>query len=130
MAAGAAREPERVAFVLIDGVGDVTVPALGGRTPLQAAALPHLDAVAGAPRQLRLPCDARSKLVHTCAAPAGTPRASSMHTRSALPFKPCSRWVDGAHGSGRTRAGLRLRHRPPVPVWVRPPHVLPRAWSL
>ncbi|PSC70414.1 archaeal type cofactor-independent phosphoglycerate mutase [Micractinium conductrix] len=48
MAAGAAREPERVAFVLIDGVGDVTVPALGGRTPLQAAALPHLDAVAAA----------------------------------------------------------------------------------
>ncbi|KAL4448400.1 hypothetical protein ABPG75_005619 [Micractinium tetrahymenae] len=41
-------EPERVAFVLIDGVGDVTIPQLGGRTPLQAASLPHLDAVAAA----------------------------------------------------------------------------------
>ncbi len=41
-------EPERVAFVLIDGVGDVTIPQLGGRTPLQAASLPHLDALAGA----------------------------------------------------------------------------------
>lgn len=41
-------QPERVAFVLIDGVGDVTIHQLGGRTPLQAASLPHLDAVAGA----------------------------------------------------------------------------------
>lgn len=50
---GAAVEPERVAFVLIDGVGDVTIPQLGGRTPLQAATLPHLDAVAGAAVWLR-----------------------------------------------------------------------------
>ena len=43
--------PERVAFVLIDGVGDVTVPRLGGQTPLEAARTPHLDAVAGACRR-------------------------------------------------------------------------------
>lgn len=36
-----------MAFVLIDGVGDVTVPQLGNRTPLQAADVPHLDAIAG-----------------------------------------------------------------------------------
>ncbi len=39
--------PERLAFVLIDGIGDVTIPALGSRTPLQAATVPYLNAVAG-----------------------------------------------------------------------------------
>ncbi|GJM95511.1 hypothetical protein PR202_ga12254 [Eleusine coracana subsp. coracana] len=38
----------RVAFVLVDGIGDVTIPSLGGRTPLEAAAMPRLDAVAAA----------------------------------------------------------------------------------
>ena len=38
-----------VAFVLIDGAGDVGVPELGGRTPLQAARTPVLDAIAGGP---------------------------------------------------------------------------------
>eukprot|EP00160_Parvularia_atlantis_P003569 Unigene12987_Nuclearia_a/m.39399 Unigene12987_Nuclearia_a/g.39399 ORF Unigene12987_Nuclearia_a/g.39399 Unigene12987_Nuclearia_a/m.39399 type:complete len:220 (-) Unigene12987_Nuclearia_a:697-1356(-) len=36
----------RVLWVLIDGGGDVAVPALGGRTPMQAAALPTLDEIA------------------------------------------------------------------------------------
>ncbi|GAB4817188.1 hypothetical protein N2152v2_004234 [Parachlorella kessleri] len=40
--------PERLAFVLIDGIGDVTIPALGSRTPLQAATVPYLNAVAAA----------------------------------------------------------------------------------
>ncbi len=40
-------ETERIAFVLIDGVGDVTIPQLGNRTPLEAADVPHLDAIAG-----------------------------------------------------------------------------------
>lgn len=39
--------PERVAFVLVDGIGDVTIPQLGNRTPLEAADVPHLDAIAG-----------------------------------------------------------------------------------
>ena len=33
--------------MLIDGAGDVGVPELAGRTPLQAARTPVLDAVAG-----------------------------------------------------------------------------------
>lgn len=32
---GADGEPARIALVLIDGVGDVSVPSLGMRTPLQ-----------------------------------------------------------------------------------------------
>jgi 2,3-diphosphopglycerate-independent phosphoglycerate mutase len=38
----------RVAFVLIDGVGDVSLPRFGLKTPLQAAKLPNLDAIASA----------------------------------------------------------------------------------
>ncbi|XP_073125169.1 uncharacterized protein [Henckelia pumila] len=42
-------EPKRrVAFVLIDGLGDVSLPSLGYRTPLQAANVPNLDAIASA----------------------------------------------------------------------------------
>jgi len=37
----------KVAFVLIDGVGDVNIPSLGFKTPLQAARTEILDAVAG-----------------------------------------------------------------------------------
>ncbi|KFM26698.1 2,3-bisphosphoglycerate-independent phosphoglycerate mutase 1 [Auxenochlorella protothecoides] len=40
--------PERIAFVLIDGLGDVNEAGLGGRTPLQAAHTPFLDAIAAA----------------------------------------------------------------------------------
>jgi hypothetical protein len=57
----------RIAFLLIDGVGDVSVPRLGHRTPLQVADTPTLDAIAGEPHvcnnsmcgQLHLPvvCD-------------------------------------------------------------------------
>ncbi|KAL9354897.1 hypothetical protein Peur_052867 [Populus x canadensis] len=36
----------RVAFILIDGLGDVSLPRLGYKTPLQAANLPNLDAIA------------------------------------------------------------------------------------
>jgi 2,3-diphosphopglycerate-independent phosphoglycerate mutase len=38
----------RVAFVLIDGVGDVSIPRIGFKTPLQAAKVPNLDAIASA----------------------------------------------------------------------------------
>ena len=37
----------RLAFVLIDGLGDVSLPGLGYRTPLQVARTPALDAIAG-----------------------------------------------------------------------------------
>ncbi|KAH0939914.1 hypothetical protein HID58_007375 [Brassica napus] len=39
---------KRVAFVLIDGLGDVSIPRLGYKTPLQAANIPNLDAIASA----------------------------------------------------------------------------------
>jgi len=51
MAAGAeGKGPRRsrVAFVLVDGIGDVAIPSLGGRTPLEAARAPRLDALAAA----------------------------------------------------------------------------------
>uniref|UniRef100_A0A5B6ZM59 Metalloenzyme domain-containing protein n=1 Tax=Davidia involucrata TaxID=16924 RepID=A0A5B6ZM59_DAVIN len=38
----------RVAFVLIDGLGDVSLPRLGYKTPLQVAKIPNLDAIASA----------------------------------------------------------------------------------
>lgn len=40
--------PDKLILVLIDGVGDVTIPAFGDRTPLQVAHTPNLDCVAGA----------------------------------------------------------------------------------
>lgn len=39
---------KRVAFVLVDGLGDVSLPMFGYKTPLQAAKVPHLDAIASA----------------------------------------------------------------------------------
>lgn len=38
---------KKVAFVLIDGIGDVSIPQLFSRTPLEAANVRYLDAVAG-----------------------------------------------------------------------------------
>ncbi|KAL4193542.1 hypothetical protein AMTRI_Chr06g177250 [Amborella trichopoda] len=38
----------RVAFVLVDGIGDVSLPQFGHKTPLQAAHLPNLDAISSA----------------------------------------------------------------------------------
>ncbi|PRQ33038.1 putative phosphoglycerate mutase (2,3-diphosphoglycerate-independent) [Rosa chinensis] len=46
---GHPQQPKRrVAFLLIDGMGDVSIPKLGFKTPLQAAKLPNLDAIASA----------------------------------------------------------------------------------
>lgn len=39
---------KRVAFVLIDGLGDVSLPRFGYQTPMQAAKIPNLDAIASA----------------------------------------------------------------------------------
>jgi 2,3-bisphosphoglycerate-independent phosphoglycerate mutase len=36
----------KILYVVLDGLGDRPVPALGGRTPLEAADTPHLDALA------------------------------------------------------------------------------------
>ncbi|KAK9107153.1 hypothetical protein Syun_023164 [Stephania yunnanensis] len=47
---GKADEPtrQRVAFVLIDGLGDVSLPKFGYRSPMQTAGIPNLDAIASA----------------------------------------------------------------------------------
>ncbi len=39
--------PSKVLLLVVDGIGDVTIPALGDRTPLQVAHTPFLDALAG-----------------------------------------------------------------------------------
>lgn len=41
--------PAKVLLLIVDGIGDVTIPAFGDRTPLQVAHTPYLDAVAGDP---------------------------------------------------------------------------------
>ncbi|RWW05919.1 hypothetical protein BHE74_00012638 [Ensete ventricosum] len=38
----------RVSFILIDGIGDVSLPRFNYRTPLQVANVPNLDAIASA----------------------------------------------------------------------------------
>lgn len=38
---------EQIAFVLIDGLADIHIPALGSLTPLEAADTPTMDQVAG-----------------------------------------------------------------------------------
>lgn len=40
------KRQQRVAFVLVDGLGDVGVPSLGYRSPVEAAITPNLDAIA------------------------------------------------------------------------------------
>jgi 2,3-bisphosphoglycerate-independent phosphoglycerate mutase len=39
--------PDKLVLVIIDGVGDVTIPAFGDMTPLQVAHTPNLDCIAG-----------------------------------------------------------------------------------
>jgi 2,3-bisphosphoglycerate-independent phosphoglycerate mutase len=42
----------KYAIIIADGAGDLPLPELGGRTPLQAARTPHMDSVARAGRLL------------------------------------------------------------------------------
>ncbi|MCS7171962.1 MAG: alkaline phosphatase family protein [Armatimonadetes bacterium] len=41
----------KILYVILDGLGDRPIPALGDRTPLEAAHTPHLDALAGRGQQ-------------------------------------------------------------------------------
>lgn len=41
---------KRICYVILDGLGDDPLDALGGRTPLEAAATPHLDRLAASGR--------------------------------------------------------------------------------
>ena len=38
--------PKKILYVILDGLGDDPLPALGGRTPLEVAQTPHLDSLA------------------------------------------------------------------------------------
>ena len=39
--------PSKVLMVIVDGMGDLTIPSFGERTPLEVAHVPYLNAVAG-----------------------------------------------------------------------------------
>lgn len=46
---GVSEKPKRrVAFILVDGIGDVSLPRFQYKTPLQVADTPNLDAIASA----------------------------------------------------------------------------------
>ena len=49
-------ETGRIAFVLIDGLADVHIPALANLSPLEAADTPAMDAVAGTKFEHWLDC--------------------------------------------------------------------------
>ncbi len=74
MAAG----PHKVVLVIIDGIGDVTIPAFGDRTPLEVAHTPNMDALAGV-----YPCPQHMLIV---------PKASSslLQLYNAISCKSCS----------------------------------------
>jgi 2,3-bisphosphoglycerate-independent phosphoglycerate mutase len=42
----AVKTPSRIVLLVMDGVGDIPVEELGGKTPLEAARTPHLDTLA------------------------------------------------------------------------------------
>ena len=42
--------PKKIVYVILDGLGDDPIDALGGKTPLEAARTPHLDRLAAAGR--------------------------------------------------------------------------------
>lgn len=52
--------PDKIVLVLIDGVGDVTIPAFGDQTPLQVAHTPNMDCIAGVLRYIDAPSAAQS----------------------------------------------------------------------
>jgi len=41
-----AQQKAKILFVLVDGIGDIGIKELAGKTPLQTANLPHFDAIA------------------------------------------------------------------------------------
>lgn len=99
------QQPERLAFVLIDGVGDVSIPQFGFKTPLQVADVPHLDAIAGT----------------LCRADGTDRNRSRSRSRQSSPCcccTPCSCWPDGAGRSRGAGAGLRQRHSAPFNLWL------------
>jgi hypothetical protein len=61
-------ETGRIAFVLIDGLADVQIPALANLTPLEAAETSAMDAIAGTKFEHWLGCVSdRFKQLQSCA---------------------------------------------------------------
>src|SRR5574340_442777 len=67
----------RILYTVLDGLGDRPVPALGGRTPLEAAAVPFLGAMA---------LDGRTGLVQTVG--AGIAPESDVAVTARLGYDP------------------------------------------
>jgi hypothetical protein len=60
-------------LVLVDGIGDVTIPAFGDKTPLQVAHTPNMDCIAGQQQQGYASSNSlllRSWISRSCAVPA------------------------------------------------------------
>jgi hypothetical protein len=83
---------KKALFVLIDGVGDVTIPSLG-KTPLQQANIPNLDKLAG--------------------------KYDSLVFFYFFTYYKYRKWFDGTVGSGGTWFGLWIRYCPHVITWIR-----------
>ena len=114
----------RILYTVLDGLGDRPVPALGGRTPLEAAAVPFLGA---------LTLDGRTGLVQTVG--AGIAPESDVAVMAILGYDPFKyhtgrgvfevvgsgmRFADGdlalrgnfaTGGEGRTIVDRRAGHR-------------------
>jgi len=93
----------KLLFLIADGMGDWPLAELGGRTPLQAAATPQLDALAS------------SALAGVCrTVPPGLPPGSDVANMSLLGFDP-RRWHTGRGPIEAAAQGLELH--PDDLVW-------------
>lgn len=69
--------PVKYVVLVPDGCADEPIPALGGRTPLEAAAMPHLAALA-----------ARGEVGRAAVIPAGLPPGSDVGNMAILGYDP------------------------------------------
>lgn len=98
-----------LAFVLIDGVGDVGIQQLGFKTPLQQASVPFLDAVSGKfAFMLHLMSPSLPRQITASDAPA----MSCCRCRAEWAAGPCRAWF-----------GLWQRHCSPVHTRIQPAQV-------
>ncbi len=84
-------------IILPDGASDEPLPQLGGRTPLEAAAIPHMDSVA-----------ARGRLGRTVTIPDGFTPGTDVGTLSLMGYDPRRYWA-GRAPMEATAQGLRSR---------------------
>ena len=108
-----------LAFVLIDGVGDVGIQQLGFKTPLQQARVPFLDAVSG-----------WSACTLLCISPSLPYPCNATDAPAMLCCRCRAEW---AAGPRRAWPGLRQRHCSPVHTRIQPSQVcftLNSSWQL